>query len=243
MQIAGNALDKSALAATRAQEYQQQAGFRANAEGDVNASLDQSTPAAAQQQQQAGTANRLSMYQALKSAGAPLTAPTETATGNSIVGGSPSSRAANVAGGASTAWQNLAASAQAREGGQSDWENQQAVKNAVTMGKLGTIGTQASDAASIYPVEQQVAMQRGDPLNGWGQLLSTLGGLSMMGAAVMPATAAAVPTAAQMGALNAGLGPVNAAYAATLPANLAPVSATTAWGNLAAGWPSGNNYY
>ena len=184
MQIAGNMQDKSALASERARETMQQSGFQSKALGDVNASLAQSTPAVAQAQTHGGAANRLTMYQSLKSAGAPLTTPTPGGTGNKIVGGTPSSNAAAVAGGASNAWQNLAASAQAREGGQSDWQTQQGVKNALTMGKLGAIGTQASDAASIYPIEQQVAMQKGDPLNGWGSLLSTLGGLSMMGAAV-----------------------------------------------------------
>ncbi len=191
MQIAGNMQDKSALASERARETMQQSGFQSKALGDVNASLAQSTPAVAQAQQQGGTANRLSMFQALKSAGAPLTAPTTTPTGNAIIGGGPSAQASTVAGGASNAWQNLMAGAQAREGGMSDWENQQGVKNALTMGKLGAIGTQASDAASIYPIEQQVAMQKGDPLNGWGSLLSMLGGLSMMGAAVSAPAAAA----------------------------------------------------
>jgi hypothetical protein len=201
MQIAGNMQDKSALSAERARESQQQAGFQSKAQGDVNASLAQSTPAVQQQQSQAGAANRLSMYQGLKSAGAPLTAPTDTPTSNTIIGG-PSARAATVAGSAGGAWQDLAANAQAREGGRSDWQTQQGVKNAVTMGKLGAIGTEASDAASIYPIEQQVAMQKGDPLNGWGSLLSTLGGLSMMGAAVT------APAAAASTGLNAaGTGP------------------------------------
>ena len=206
MQIAGNMQDKSALAAERARESQQQAGFQSKALGDVNASLAQSTPAVEQAQSQGGAANRLSMYQGLKSAGAPLTAPTDTATGNAIVGGSPSSQATAIAGGASNAWQNLAASAQAREGGQSDWQTQQGVKNAATMGKLGAIGSEASNAASIYPLEQQVAMQKGDPLNGWGSLLSTLGGLSMMGAAVMPAAAGAAATPAMGSAVNSQFG-------------------------------------
>jgi hypothetical protein len=186
--------DKSALASERAREQQQRSAFQSEAQGDVNQSLSQSTPAAAQQEQQAGAANRLSMYQGLKSAGAPLTTPTKTATGNAIIGGSPSTQAATVAGGASNAWPTLAAGAQAREGGQSDWQTQQGVKNAVTMGKLGAIGTQASDAASIYPLEQQVALQKGDQLNGWGQLLSTLGGLSMMGAGSIGSGAASTPS-------------------------------------------------
>jgi hypothetical protein len=209
MQIAGNMQGKSALNAVRSQEAQQQAGFQSKALGDVNASLAQSTPAVQQAQTQGGAANRLSMYQGLKSAGAPLTAPTETATTNTIVGGSPSARAGAVAGGASNAWQNLAASAQAQEGGQSDWQTQQGVKNALTMGKLGAIGTQASDAASIYPLEQQVALQKGDPLNGWGQLLSTLGSLSMLGAAVSaPAAAVGDQAALANGTESIGTDPL-----------------------------------
>ena len=202
LQIAGNEKSKEALASERGMEVRQQAEFQSRALGDVNASLAQSTPAVEQAQSQGGAANRLSMYQGLKSAGAPLTAPTDTATGNAIVGGSPSSRATAIAGGASNAWQNLAASAQAREGGQSDWQTQQGVKNAATMGKLGAIGSEASNAASIYPLEQQVALQKGDQLNGWGQLLSTLGGLSMMGAGSIGSGAGAAATPAMGSAVN-----------------------------------------
>jgi len=191
MQIAGNARSKSALNAERATEARQQAGFQAKALGDVNASLAQSTAPVEQQQTAGGTANRLSMFNALQSAAAPVTGtPGQTPTKNTIVGG-PTAGAAQRSGASGTAWQNLAAKSQAAEGGYSDWQNRQDVKNATTMGNLSAIGTQASDAASIYPIEQQVAMQKGQPLSGWGQLLSTLGSLSMMGAAVVGAPAAA----------------------------------------------------
>ena len=190
MQIAGNAQSQSALNAERATEARQQAGFQAKALGNVNASLAQSTAPVEQQQTSAGTANRVSMFNALQNAAVPVTGtPGQTPTKNTIVGG-PTVGASRRAGASGTAWQNLAAKAQATEGGYSDWQNRQDVKNATTMGNLSAIGTQASDAASIYPIEQQVAMQKGQPLSGWGQLLSTLGSLSMMGAAVVGAPAA-----------------------------------------------------
>jgi len=195
MQIAGNAQSQSALNSERAAENRQQTGFQNKAQAEVNSSLAQSTAANEQKQTATGTADRISIYNALQDATAPATkTPGKTSSGNTIVGG-PTAGASRRASGAGTAWSNLAAKSQATEGGYSDWENQQNVKNATTMGNLSVIGTQASNAASIYPLEQQVAMQKGQPLSGWGQLLSTLGSLSMMGASVVGAPAAGASAA------------------------------------------------
>jgi hypothetical protein len=192
MQIAGNQEAKSALNATRSQEQVQQAGFQKSAQSQVANSLAQSTAPVAQKQMETGANNRMSAFQALQAAGAPLTGqPTQSTTTNKVIGGTPTEQAAARSSNAGNAWSDLQARAQANEGGYGDWQTAQNVKNATTMGNLSAIGTQASDAASIYPLEQNVALQKGDSLGGWGQLLSALGSLSMMGAAVSAPPAAA----------------------------------------------------
>jgi hypothetical protein len=75
---------------------------------------------------------------------------------------------------------NAAAMSQANLGGINDMENQQAIKNANVSGQLGEIGNAAANQASIYPLEQQVALQKGDPWNAWGSLLGSLGSLGML---------------------------------------------------------------
>jgi len=218
MQIAGNAKAQSALNATRAQEVQQQAGFQKTAQHTVNDSLAQSTMPVAKQQMASGTADRLTAFQALQAAGAPLTDQSgQPTTTNKVIGGTPTEQAAARAGTAGTAWSNLAANAQATEGGYGDWQTAQNVKNAKATGNLSAIGTQASDAASIYPIEQNVALQKGDQLSGWGQFLQTLGSLSMMGASIAAPAAPAAMTAAQGSSFMAGAGPVSAGYAAANP--------------------------
>ena len=231
MQIAGNARAQSSLASERAKEVAQQAGFQRNAQTQVNNSLAQSTEPVAQKQMATGAGDRISAFQALQAAGAPLTAqPGQPATSNKIIGGTPTEQAAARSGSAGNAWSDLQARAQATEGGYGDWETQQGVKNALTSGKLSTIGAESRNAASIYPIEQQVALQSGDQLSGWGQLLQTLGGLSMMGAAVSPSGAAkAAPTGAQMSTMSAGAGPVNAGYAATSPWSTIASQYTRGW--------------
>lgn len=191
MQIAGNQQSKSALSNARAQEVQQQQAFQQKAQAQVNQSLPQSTSQNEQGQINQGAAQRYNAFKQLQSAVSPNSMPA-AASSPTADANSPTAQAASRAASTGGAWSDLQAQAQGQMGGIGDMQNQQNIKNALTMGSLGEIGTAAADQASIYPLEQQVALQKGDPLNGWGSLLSSLGSLSMMAGATASAKPASV---------------------------------------------------
>ena len=184
MQIAGNAQSQNALAKTRGAEAQQQQQFQQKAQAQVNQSLPQSTVGNEQAQINTGAGQRYDAYKALQTAVSPASAPAGASAASDA--NSPTAQAAARSSAAGNGWSDLQARAQGQMGGISDMENQQNIKNALTMGNLGETSAAAGDAASIYPLEQQVALQKGDQLNGWGSLLSSLGSLSMMAGATMP---------------------------------------------------------
>ena len=168
LSLAGNAKEQSAINSARAQETAQQAAIQNQANNITQGSIAASTPQVAQQQMATGQANRMSLTQDLREA----TAPGEQALPATGTGSARSSAAGNV-------WQNLVSGNQAKAGSYSDWENQQAIKNAQASQKLGILNNFSAGDASLLPVEMQVASQKGDALSGWGSIVSGLGNAAM----------------------------------------------------------------
>jgi hypothetical protein len=164
LSIAGNAKEQSAINAARNTETAQQSDIQRQANNITAGSIAASTPQVAQQQMQQGQANRMALTQDLQAAAAPGEQALP-ATG----GGSARTQAAG------NVWQNLVEGNQAKAGSYSDWENQQAIKNAQASQKLGILNNFSAGDASLLPVEEQVASQKGDALSGWGSIMSGLG--------------------------------------------------------------------
>lgn len=225
MQIAGNQEDQSALANARALEQKQQSVFQQKAAGLVNQSLPQSSEPVEQNQINQGGQNRYNAFKALQSSVVPLVAPnTAPATGNKVVTDSPTGAATARSNASGGAFSDLQARSQGQLGGIGDMQNEQNIKNSGVMGQLGEIGTAAGDQASIYPIEQQVALTQGDRLNGWGSLLSSLGSLAMLGGAVglgKTAATAASASASASGIFSGGtaIAPLGTLGSTFVPAN------------------------
>ena len=214
MQIAGNAKSQSAMNSVRAQESAKQADLQRQSSALFQKSLAGSTPQVAADQMAAGAANRSNIWQGLQSASTPVASalPATPTTGTATA------KASKRTGSATSAWNNLTQGAAAREGSYSDWQTKQAIKNADTAQNLGVINNFSQGDAALMPIEMKVASEQGDKLSGWGSIMQSIGMLTgMAGATGAFGGAAAPPTGAQMGALNAGFGPVNATYAASIP--------------------------
>ena len=193
--VAGQQKSQQALSAARSQATAKQATLQANSNAIFKKSLAGSTPEVAQQEMAKGEASRMSAWNDLKTATTPIAAalPATTTTTN------PGKEAQAQSGGAASAWKKLNARAAARTGSYSDWQNQQAIKNANASQKLETQNNFARGDANLLPLELSVAGEAGDKLSGWGSMVSALG--SVAGAAGGMAGGAA---GAAKGASNAG---------------------------------------
>lgn len=183
LSIAGNEESQSAMNAARANEVAQQAALQKQSNAVFQNSLSQSTPQTAQRQMQQGTAARANAWQNLQNATTPIATALPTAadgatTTTSSGASSPTSSAAQRATTAGDTWNSLLANAAAKEGGYSDWENQQNIKNANAAQKLSVLNNFSQGDAALLPTELQVASQAGDGLSGWGSIVSSLGSLA-----------------------------------------------------------------
>ncbi|MDE2098678.1 MAG: hypothetical protein KGL39_15595 [Patescibacteria group bacterium] len=173
LSLAGNAKSQSAMNQARANEVAQQADLQNKNNALVQKSIAGSTPATAQQQMDAGAAARNNIWAGLQNATTP-TASALPATGATT----PTSSAAKRTTNAANTWNTLNQNAAAREGSYSDWQTQQAIKNADTAQQLGINNSFSQQDASLLPLEVQVAGQAGDKLSGWGSIVGALGSLA-----------------------------------------------------------------
>jgi hypothetical protein len=101
----------------------------------------------------------------------------------------------------------------------------------------------ARQSMEPFMMRMQEAAHSGDQLAGIGSLLGTTGQLlslvNMLPGSTSGAAALGAPDAAQMGALNAGYGPVSSGFAASLPTASPIISpeATASFGNMLYGMP------
>lgn len=129
-----------------------------------------------------GEARRESAYERLGGLANGQALPT-TSTGNRILSGPTAVNRATVKN-TGNAWNKLVGGAQAKLGATSDWRLGQSIKDARANQELGRISTNArSDLSNVVPVEMLEAQHKGDALNNWGQLLSTVGTLAGVGGA------------------------------------------------------------
>lgn len=201
--LAGTAAQVSASAQARAaaerktrKELLRQQEFKEGARRAFNVSLEQSTPEVAQRQIGQGTEQRQQEYERVKNL--PFSSAGE------VVPGSPSSVVETT----KRAGQEQGLSlAQARLGGYTNWDLQQAIKNLRANQAIGLESSLARGSANVLPFELQDAAHAGDTLAGIGSLLSTVGaGLGTYGVLSAPAASAYTAAAPAAGAALWGSG-------------------------------------
>ena len=171
LSMAGNAVAQKQMNATRAQAVAKNASLARESNAVFKTSLSKSGADTAAQQVDAGAAQRGTIWNALQQASQPVaSALPATASNAKTVQGSSGA----------DAWNKLTSKAQAKEGGYSDWQTQQAVKNAEADRQQSMINNFARADASLLPTELQVASAAGDKLGAWGSIVGSLGTLAGM---------------------------------------------------------------
>jgi hypothetical protein len=153
---------QAAINAARSAEVSQQAALQQRTQALSNKSIAQSTAPVAKQQMQTGQDQRTALFDALQKSSVPI------AAANPIDGSGRTTATGN-------AWTNLVAGNQAKVGSYSDWENEQAQKNADIGQKIGIQNSFSQGTAALLPIQLQVANQAGDQLSGWGNIVGALG--------------------------------------------------------------------
>ena len=203
LSLAANAKQQAAINAARSTEAANQAALQSRSKAITNQSIKQSTPEVAKQEIQQGTDARTQLYNALKSSSVPV-ASALPATNNARTAAT------------GNAWSNLVSGNQAKVGSYSDWESQQAIKNANVGQQLGIQNSFSSGFANLLPIQLQVANQAGDQLAGWGSIVGALGSAAMSsgtsrigagggatgGGAIAPDAAPAYNPSAEAGGLD-----------------------------------------
>ncbi len=171
-------------------ELERQRGYQQKGIGEFEQSLAQSTPAAAQQQRQAGTQSAMNEYQKMAQVPSPTTQSygDPSATQNKI----------NQAGSQATVAGRGAAAAPMQ--GVQDWQLQQYIKDLQANSGLQQNMLNAQRSEQVLPLELQQAQQSMQGLSGIGSLVSTAGGLMGLYGALN-----AVPSAATQASVSASL--------------------------------------
>lgn len=172
----------SAVSHQRDAELARQAEFQRKASGVVADSLAQSGRTTADQQIDQGAAKRAADFTRVTTPALPAGQPV---TQNRLVA-SPTSLAAGNAAAQTAAWNSIIGGAQARNGGYADWGLNQAVKNSRAAERLGVIGTNSRNSASVNQLELQDATHAGDAVGNIGQLLGAAGSVMGMYGATQP---------------------------------------------------------
>lgn len=180
LSIASQQKAKSAMSKVRSDYAQQQSDLQRRATPIYEKNRLASSPESVNAQLAKGAAERGALVDALQQSSQPI-ASALPATDDA------NSRRTATAG---NAWRNLVTGAGNELGSYGDWNTNQNVGNIDTNSKLGVINNEAQANARLFPTELGVASEKGDKLSGWGQLVSSLGTIAGMSAAVKaPATA------------------------------------------------------
>lgn len=193
LQMIANGQDQDAINKAKRNEVAQQGIYQGEANAITRQNIASSGAKDAQAQMAAGQNNRGQIYNNLSQALAPVGQANPT-------GGAGGARA----GAAGGAWNNLVAGNVAKAGSYSDWEANQANKNAQASQKLGILGSFSKGTASLLPTQLQVAAHKADTLSGWGEVIQDIGN-----------TIGGSPTSAAVGKPDTGGGwggPVSDAY-------------------------------
>lgn len=187
MTIAGNAQDQSAINDARSQEAMRQQQLQKQATSVFQNSLAQNSAPTTALNINQGASARTALASALKTATQPVVTALPATNANTYAvtgaGGQPvdnSAARANIAG---NAWSNVVNSAQNKLGGYGDAFTKQGIANAQAGNRLGVISNKAQGWANILPTEIAAASHSGDPLTGWGQIVSALGSVASLGGA------------------------------------------------------------
>lgn len=233
LSIAGNAKSQAAMNKARANEVAQQADLQKKNNALVSKNIASSTAKSAQQDMNAGAASRNNIWSSLQSATTPA-ASALPATGS----GTPTSRANARTTASANTWNQLNQDAAAREGSYSDWQTQQAIRNASTAQELGINNSFSQEDASLLPLEMQVAGQAGDKLSGWGSIVGALGSLAGIAGATgaLGGSAAAGTAAAQAASVRNeynGTGAAGMTGSGITPRSALPTTpGGTIWSNI-----------
>ncbi len=175
MTVAGNEKSKNAINATRGQYSTQQDALARRNAGIAKKSIDASGADVANKEIADGQQARMNVWDQLQKSTVPVASalPATTMTGKT---GQASARS----GGAAATWNKLNAAAAAREGGYSDWQTKQAIKNSQADQDIAVNNDFAGGNSRVLPTEIGVATQAGDQLSGWGNIVSTIGNLTGM---------------------------------------------------------------
>lgn len=226
LSAAGAAKSRSAMSKTRAQFAAKQGALQDQSNDIFQDSLSKSTRKGAGAAISKGASDRQTAWHTLNDASAPIaTALPATSTS------APTNRAAKIAGGAASAWNNLNAGNQARAAGYGDWEDAQARKDADEAQKLGVINNFSQGDARVLPGELDAASRKGDALSGWGNIVSSLGSL----AGTAGASGAFGKTVASAGAKAIAANPYSISNTPSVWANLfegAPEDRTGTFANV-----------
>lgn len=218
LNIAGNEAAASKMRQVRTAAAAKQKQYQDSANAVFTKSASTASPEAAQTQIDKGTKERSAFYNLIKDAASPAAAPlpaTASTGTNGVSDGTPMARAGANQQGRTNAWSNLVTGAQSRLGGYDDLNVNRAIENANAGSELRVISNKAHGQANILPIELDSASHAGDSLSGWGQLVSALGSVAMMG------------SAAGIGTAGAGAGQAtNAASTAARASGFAPIGAT-----------------
>lgn len=185
MNMAANAGTQSAVANAVAAEQARQKGFQQAANTVAQKSIAASTEPIAQDQIAQGAQARMNAYTQLAAkvpAASTVALPGQTKPGGAV-DTDPTGRAQAEAAATANAWSNAVGGAQARLGGYEDWGLKQNIKNRQASEQIGVQANLSKGSASVLPFEVAAAQHSNDELSGWGQLVSALGSVAMMGAA------------------------------------------------------------
>lgn len=198
MSIAGNEAAASKMREVRTAATAQQKRFQEQANKVFAGSLKTATATSARDTMKKGEGQRSAFYKLLERASTPEAAPlpaTSSTSTNGVVDDT-GARAQSSQTGRTNAWSNLQSDAQNRMGAYDDLNAQNAIANARATQDLSITSNKARGAANILPIELDVASHAGDSLSGWGQLVSALGSVAMLGSAAGIGAGAAAPSAA-----------------------------------------------
>ena len=229
MQVAASSEAKEAMGAARANFLNQQKQLQQQGNSVFQTAAIKASEPQTQQTLDQGAQQRTQLSQALKQTAQPMTQPLAANAPNTYqVSDSPISRAQSINTGQGAAVGADATAAAAKQGAWGDWQTAQALNNAEANRNLMPIESASRGNASLFPTELEVASHAGDELNGWGQFVSSLGSLAMMGGAMglgagagsIPAsqTAAIQSEMAGQGAMGLTGGPAFPSFSSIAPA-------------------------
>ena len=188
MNIAGNEQAANAMQQVRNNELLQQQGYQKAASNVFQNSVTQALPTNTNAVMAKGEQNRQSLAAALAAGSLPVAQPLPATTSTPAAGQpagqtGPMPQAQQEQNARTSAWTNLVGGARDKLGSYSDLSTQHGIQNAQATGNLAVINNKAQGEANLLPIELQVASQKGNSLSGWGQMVSALGSMAMMGGA------------------------------------------------------------